>query len=722
MDNPNRIKAAAAILALAIALCAVVVLVSNRGGDERIIPAEPGSGAETAEHSKPATPDSQGGKTDAGREPDRAAGPGRQPEPAKAGTGEAAAPPAAAAGAISGRVTDQGGAPIAANVFSYVPGQEGVSETGCGKDGSYMLHIQDPAGAARVVVAEAAGYLAQVHGGVRPGSKGVDFTLVPAASIEGTVVLCVTGKPVPGAEVRVGKNLWPSFPWPSQREPMGYAARTGEKGEFKLQNLPPGRIGLIVNAEGFPETAANVDLAPGEKKEGVRIVIQAGVAIKGRVTDGDGLPLEGIDVLLLPWPEAFDPIRAAYTGADGTYAIQGVALGKYVVRALARKGVPISPDNDQKEVTIGEGDTEKTVDLCLKPGSKKFPCRVFGKVLRAGQPVDAIDVSFQLCTESESVDTATGEDGSYEIKDLPAGKYIVSIFMARFAVEVPQAAEFEQNFAMPTATAEGRVYDAATKKPVPGAWVSFAWIHPWTTMGGSMGRRTDKDGKYVIRELSGGKYSFHVHAEGYKRCEKDDIEILENRENKDIDLFISKGCSIAGVVFDPDGKRLAEADFCLVVSDPKSGFQSMNSAFLDEEGEFREESANPGVFNVHVCASGFAPCRAVGVKLAEGAEARLEFRLSRGGTIKIRAADSSGNPKSGVMFSLRYEDGETVSIAYEGTSVDQFKTDSDGSLAIERVPSGRITILCWDGRSSEPSKETVSVAEGGVVEKRYAVK
>ncbi|CAN5685346.1 hypothetical protein BH20ACT2_BH20ACT2_14530 [soil metagenome] len=149
-------------------------------------------------------------------------------------------------GAITGRVLDPEGEPVAEASVSVGGGP--VLTAG---DGAFVLGGLDAPGSYTVVV-EAPGFApASVAVALdATGSGAVDITL---EALAGQVTGVVEGPdgPVPGATVRIGD---------------GSAAReavTGTDGAFTVRGLPPGRLALRVEADGFIPATREVDVVQG---------------------------------------------------------------------------------------------------------------------------------------------------------------------------------------------------------------------------------------------------------------------------------------------------------------------------------------------------------------------------------------------------------------------------------------------------------------------------
>ncbi len=447
--------------------------------------------------------------------------------------------------------------------------------------------------------------------------------------------------------------------------------------------------------------------------------------ISGRVTDDEGLPVESMTVEIYQARtrnmRSLDTVR---TGKDGRFSFDVPSAGKYWLTATN----PESDEIYEKEVLLSPGETLRIVDLCIEgigQGARRTECRVFGRVTRAGEPVNGEWVTFTEYRGGLDEEVETGDDGSYEMARIPSGRYVVSIGPARFAVNIPGTAQFRQDFVLTQTSAEGHVYFSATKKPVEGARVFCRWVHPWSEEESGLECRTDAKGRFEFTGISGGTYEFQAIFEDCLPTEKSDVDITENRSNPDIDLFLSRGGTLVGIVLNPEGKRLANLEVFLAYRYGNSEDYATNEETLDGNGEFRQGHLNPGIADIRLYTSGFAPARVTGVRIPDGGEVKVEFRLARGGTVKINVTDHAGKPVEGARFRLKYEDGGLVSIG-EGleAAADEFETDGRGNVAIKRVPPGPIVVALQDenGDDSRTSSAVVIVEDGEVVEKKFVIK
>jgi len=217
----------------------------------------------------------------------------------------------------------------------------------------------------------------------------------PGARIFGRVV-DAAGDPVAG--VFVGTTLAGSSPSdlimqssPCNHSGIEAGTVSDTEGRFTLEPLEPGWY--TVRA-GYAVESAPVRLAPGQAL-GLRLAIEHGAQVAGRVTARNGSPL----------PRAKVSVGAAFTTTDaaGLYRLTGVPPGSISVMASdSEHGTLYS----QAEITAGEN----RLDLVLPD-----PAVIRGRALRPdGGPAAGATVAVR------SVHTATAADGSFRLR-IPSG-------------------------------------------------------------------------------------------------------------------------------------------------------------------------------------------------------------------------------------------------------------------------------------------------------------
>jgi RNA polymerase sigma factor (sigma-70 family) len=255
---------------------------------------------------------------------------------------------------ISGVVLDPGGAPVPGAVVGIARPYKGVSYRPYNKyageaDGADYTVVTDGAGAFTVKFlprgtfdvwtthpefVEADAY------GVAAGNHAVRMQLTRGASFAG-IAVSGAGKPVTAFRVTAILSQRNAQPAPL-RAARGYVQGVSEiedpNGGFELTGLHPAFYDILVTtADGRGGRLSDIDLAAGEAKRGLEIVVAAGVKVIGRVVDeATQEPVSGINVIASQ--AMFVSEVQGKSGAGGRFELEGVVPGGTVGLALRGDG------------------------------------------------------------------------------------------------------------------------------------------------------------------------------------------------------------------------------------------------------------------------------------------------------------------------------------------------------------------------------------------------
>jgi hypothetical protein len=130
----------------------------------------------------------------------------------------------------------------------------------------------------------------------------------------------------------------------SQSDGGNYTALTGTDGNFRIENIAPGRYRLFVERTGYQEIDSRhrrsegrvLTLAAGQELKDLVIRLQPAAVVEGRVTDEDGDPMAEAQVAVLRQTFVSGHAHWEQAGAErtndlGEYRIAGLAAGSYFV-------------------------------------------------------------------------------------------------------------------------------------------------------------------------------------------------------------------------------------------------------------------------------------------------------------------------------------------------------------------------------------------------------
>jgi protocatechuate 3,4-dioxygenase beta subunit len=229
----------------------------------------------------------------------------------------------------------------------------------------------------------------------------------------------------------------------SGREPALRTGATDAEGKLLLKGLPAGRyVVQVTRAALGAQKSVPLTLGPGERTSLV-MKLHAG-SIAGVVKGPDGKPVAEAIVLALPAGGLDRSTRErlalgiagqAVSGPDGTFRVEGLAVGSF--RLHAEHGA--FGTGSLEGVAVREGEATADVELRL-PRAAALRLRVSGP----DGPVNAV---FLRITTAEGRPVTLlgrmlrGEDGRIEVPSVPAGTYRMVVGGEGFApTVVPEAA------------------------------------------------------------------------------------------------------------------------------------------------------------------------------------------------------------------------------------------------------------------------------------------
>jgi protocatechuate 3,4-dioxygenase beta subunit len=580
---------------------------------------------------------------------------------------------------VEGRVVEPGGSPVAeASVRASRPSSEifgewpssvetmGSERVTSGSDGSFRIGAIR-AGQVVELKAEKEGYVDGSASGVRaPTEEPVDLVLRPAATVAGRVVDS-RGRPVPEAEVRTSFR--------ARLPNMGFFGRVmaDERGAFVLSGVPPGLVALEAAAAGYqPSPPVTLELEPGERREGVEVVLELGAVVTGRVLSPDGFPLEGAQVAAT-WDDlqSFSPGRPAVTGPDGRFTLDTLAPGRVVLEA-SREGY--GRGRTELELELGGA----SVEIELERGAT-----VSGRLLEAeGAP--AGNRTLQLLPGGVAFDSrarakaTTASDGTFIFHGVAAGEYRLALTDGYrpvwsapdpIAVQAGLPREGIEVRLPRLAAISGRLLGLAPDQ-LSGVVVGAAKFEHMT-FEEHRGEVLD-DGTYRVPGLTPGRWEVTAANLELGRRGQGWIEIEPGRSEATLDVELQGGHTVSGTVRRA-GEPIAGAEVSL----------SGGTATTDLEGHFRIEGVPTGQQGVLVRDPASGAFVVEQVEIEGDRELLLELEAHRiAGT--VYAADGSG-PIAGATVQVEREQEDEARFSMPSQTV----TGSGGGFLLPGVGAGR---------------------------------
>lgn len=276
---------------------------------------------------------------------------------------------------VSGRVTDQNGAPVTKFQLEILRTRAGNKQYGItGKtyditspDGTYNLESIDPG--SYILLARAPGQAATYSPSFRMDREqvdGIDIAMAMGGVILGQVLDGSSNKPIAGVTVSLhGDEYNPdevdSLFGASLGDPNNIpalTATTDKNGNFRLENAFPGTVQVLISHPKYlSELVATTVVDMGDQDLGA-VRIYKGGSIFGIANNKDGKPMTGGTVNLSRQDGSAFFHKTATVDARGRYRFEGLKAGSYEVIAYPAaddSAFLFPPEGDKQSVYVGDG-------------------------------------------------------------------------------------------------------------------------------------------------------------------------------------------------------------------------------------------------------------------------------------------------------------------------------------------------------------------------------
>lgn len=477
--------------------------------------------------------------------------------------------------------------------------------------------------------------------------------------------------------------------------------------------------------------------------EGLTIKIYAPARASGIVINGDTRePLEDVNITLEGRDERMtrlgrllgrvQPIRSA---ADGSFAIERVAPGKYLVRASKQGWMA----NDFNPVTraVQEMALDEYANFELLPFILVQAGIVEGRVLRKSDKSPIAGASVELSTVlGGSLDSVvTDAEGKYRFESVPpgiggdqgpgggAGGMAVRATASGFAlatrdfrVRSGQTRSGLDLLLDDGCSVTGTVLDDKSS-PVAGARVYYndtQFLRGGEMVAGislperAVSTTTDAQGKFSLGSLPPGVITINAAAEGF--ANKDVVLNLAVGTPVETTIMLEPAGAIAGVVTNDRGDPIEGVPIAVYDASgpnelgfimksffgealPDRGESTMFPASVrtDAEGRYRVDGLKAGEHVLIANSRDFEKYISPALKVTSGQTTEHNIQLAVGGTIYGRVYDADNKPEAGVAVtcaSLLGQSEVRVRTAY---------TDRGGNYEISGLSAGTYTVIRNDG-------------------------
>jgi hypothetical protein len=452
------------------------------------------------------------------------------------------------------------------------------------------------------------------------GELGVMPGPVPAIPRGPLAALALAGNPlVPGGAPP------PDEPWVSARD-----------GTFKAAPIPPGRVRALVRHPQYVEAMSDVVTLVSEKESRVDIVLSRGGTLEGRVVDTRGRPVPGAHVTVLATRGSLERVTRA--GTDGSFAFAALPEALTV---LVSRDEDVSRIAARLEVAVPEGG-KKSVEIALPEARPSLAVKVTGD---RGAPVDAAQISAVSLDPAEAlrVTAFTDARGQAELANARGLPLRVEVRSPGRAAKIVVTTADLESLAVELAPAErvtGEIW-ANRREAIEGADVTLQ------TEEGTRHGRTNKEGVFVIGDVSAGPARLRVHAKGRAPMARDVIiEARAGRRSTELArIELPEEGIVEGTVVDAKGDPVPGARIAkdaVPTYLPASGLPP-GMAVADAKGRFRLGELAEGATVLEAYAPDVGRARVTGVRVLAGRTTdAVKIVLARGEAVTAEPLTTGG--------------------------------------------------------------------------------
>jgi protocatechuate 3,4-dioxygenase beta subunit len=576
---------------------------------------------------------------------------------------------------VQGKVRDLKGRPVA-GALVWSEGDPGVSCARSGADGGFQIRL--PAQSETKLRATAAGFFpSDPRQEPPPGRQGppLVLTLTPAGSIPGRVV-DAAGQPLGGAQI-TARILSTGF---SQKGTWSRA-----DGRFRLSRLPPGNLfALIATHDGFAPASVKADALSSPRP--VRIVMERGATVLGKVLDPEGQPVPGAALDLRTYRDdgSIQRLLGASAGKAasdpaGSFAIPHLGSGRFELRVTRSGFATLSVP----EIEVAAGAARVDLGpLTLARGSV-----IEGRVTDpAGAPLPEAQVTPTSAPDPLASgfsvsdippETSTDSEGHFRFEDLRRGaRFGLRVERSGFIPATIPAVEAPTPEPLRIELKAGRTVAGRVKSPEGGP-VPQAEVRVSSSSG-----LTDEEGRFRIAGIPPGVDELTVNAEGYPLARVEDLRIPEESDVEGLEIALHQPSVLEVQVLDSRRQPVAGILVSAYYRIFGKYFEN-NGPFecnTDPEGRCRVGGLDTGPYDVLAQSEkdGFAKGS---VEIGPGVN-RYELVLPpkpSGVLVSGQVSDETGAPVAGASLSL---------IPMESGSSSQATSLTDGSFQFSAVRDG----------------------------------
>ncbi|GAB1765757.1 carboxypeptidase regulatory-like domain-containing protein [Priestia megaterium] len=577
-------------------------------------------------------------------------------------------------GTITGTVIDsQTGLPIAGASVQIFPAQSliPIASAITGQDGSYTaLGIQPGDYVVEAIVSNYA--VTAVGTAVFPNTTATAALLLsPNPAALSGIITSTNGTPIAGAAVRII----------DQNETVLGTGVTDQNGHFTIGNLPPGSQSAVVSASEFGTQIIGVTLSPGQIITGFSAQLTPNSGnIQGQTANAqDGALIAGTDIVIRKTGASSIIVSNATTGIDGSYRVNDLAPGTYLVTA-SKSGFGTN--------TVGVTVVSDTIATANVPLTALTGV-ISGTIVDSqGNPITGNNIQIQVFDQNGHLikSVLANSDGTFTVVDLPPGSYQLTFTAPNFITGIFSATVISEQTIVLVATLQPnpatvttQVVSRETSEPIPGAIVTFT-LPNGTIVGSGV---TDTIGSVSISNLPPQTLNVSVTANNFGSLSQSVILTPGQVAQITIALSPEVGRLQGTVVNELTGEPIAGTT--LKVFDFTRGI--IATVMTDTFGFYEIQNLSSNLYRVIASAQGFGSTVQEAMVTANQQTVLDFFLPPNSGSIQGTVVNQqTGNPLGGVSIIVRQ-------FTPTGPIIAALSTDQNGIFTVNNLAPGTYTVV-----------------------------
>ena len=363
----------------------------------------------------------------------------------------------------------------------------------------------------------------------------IDLELPPTGTLRGRVIDAATGESI--------REFVYSIEAPRGGRSGIHRGETTADGAFTVE-IPAGAYRVIAAAQNFTASEPVEVRVVENETTAVDLPLGRGATVMGRVTDDDGVPVAGANVMVIS--ADFERMRRAAragpsqtrTAEDGTFTATGIMPGDAQL-TVRKEGYVVYRKTIEAEGTL-------SLDVTVTRGLS-----IQGIVTRGGKPVAGAQVgAASAAVGGEHQSATTDDDGRFTLSGLIAARYTVSAFHEELHTELRDVDPTRQKEIRLSLDPKPRgvLYGIVTGIPAMPGKIVRRVVMVYSEDGGAEGM-IDEAGNFRIEDAPAGTVSVSAVVESSTRASRSsmrkEVEVLPGQPTR-VDLDLGGNVRVSG--------------------------------------------------------------------------------------------------------------------------------------------------------------------------------